>query len=70
MVFRRRHVSDLVTGESAHFEPMVQTGGEVLNMMFDQTQPDLFDDPSFYDQEELNRLDGAMRRPAANETAP
>lgn len=70
VVFRRRHVSDLVTGESAHFEPMVQTGGEVLHMMFDQTQPDLFDDPSFYDQEELNRLDGVMRRPTANESAP
>lgn len=70
IVFRRRHVSDLVTGETAHFEPMVQTGGEVLHMMFDQSQPDLFDDPSFYDQQELDRLGGAYRSGDLNRFAP
>ena len=58
VLYRRRHVSDLVTGEAAHFEPMVQTGGEVLQMMFNRAQPDLFDDPSFYDKHELDRLGG------------
>lgn len=61
VVLRRRRVSDLVTGETAHFEPMVQSSGEVLQMMFDQSQPDLFDDPSFYDADELDRLDGVVR---------
>lgn len=55
VVFRRRHVSDLVTGDTAHFEPMVQTGGEVLQMMHDRSQPDLFDDPGVHDPEELDR---------------
>jgi MFS family permease len=58
VAFRRRHVSDLVTGETAHFEPMVQTGGEVLQMMFDRSQPDLFDDPGFHDPEEPDRRGG------------
>lgn len=60
VVYRRRHVSDLTTGETAQFEPMVQTGGEVLQLIFDQSQPDLFDDPSFYDEAELDRLGGVV----------
>ncbi|MFW5824580.1 MAG: MFS transporter [Marinobacter sp.] len=70
VVLRRRHVSDLVTGESAHFEPMVQTGGEVLQMMFDETQPDLFDDPGFYDEAELDRLGGVYRQKSGDWGAP
>lgn len=40
---------------------MVQTGSEALKMMFDRSQPDLFDDPSFYDEAELDRLGGVCR---------
>lgn len=37
--YRRRHVSDLISGTAAHFEPMVQTGTEALDMAFaDQTR--------------------------------
>lgn len=54
-IYRRRHVTDLVT-HTAHFEPMVQSSPEVLEMMFDDTQPDLFDDPSFYEEHERQRL--------------
>ncbi|WP_417541465.1 MFS transporter [Methylophaga thalassica] len=43
--YRRRRVVDLVSGDNAHFEPMVQTSSQVLSMMFDQPQRDLFDDP-------------------------
>ncbi|RUR37871.1 MFS transporter [Vreelandella populi] len=50
-LYRRRRVSDLNT-HTAHFEPMVQSSPEVLEMVFDDTQPDLFDDPSFYVQAE------------------
>ena len=60
VAYRRRHVSDLTTGEAAHFEPMMQTGGEVLQLILDQSQPDLFDDPSFYDESELDRLGGMV----------
>lgn len=54
--FRRRHVSVMVSGETAHFEPLVQTSSQALEMIFDDTQPDLFDDPSFYEDEEVERL--------------
>ncbi|WP_292773073.1 MFS transporter [Methylophaga sp. UBA5100] len=60
--YRRRHVIDLVSGKSAHFEPMVQTSAQALNMMFDQQQRDLFDDPSFYGEEEQNRIINALRQ--------
>ena len=43
--YRRRHVSDLVSGEGGHFEPMVQTSTQVLPMMLDTQQYDLFDVP-------------------------
>lgn len=59
--YRRSHVTDLVTGDTAHFEPMVQTGGEAIRMMVDQSQPDLFDNPDFYDQAERDRL-GSLQR--------
>lgn len=45
-IYRYRHVSDLVTGETAHFEPMVQTGAEALHLAYDpahEIQPDLFE---------------------------
>lgn len=51
----RRRVSDIRT-RTAHFEPMVQTSAEALEMIFDDTQPDLFDDPSFYEEHERQRL--------------
>jgi len=60
--YRRRRVVDLVSGRSAHFEPMVQTSAQALNMMFDQQQRDLFDDPSFYGEEEQNRIINALRQ--------
>lgn len=60
--YRRRHVIDLVSGKSAHFEPMVQTSAQALNMMFDPQQRDLFDDPSFYGEEEQNRIINALRQ--------
>lgn len=61
-IYRRRRVTDLVTGSNAHFEPMVQTSAQALNMMFDQQQRDLFDDPSFYGEEEQNRIINALRQ--------
>ena len=61
-IYRRRHVVDLVSGKSAHFEPMVQTSAQALNMMFDPQQRDLFDDPSFYAEEEQNRIINALRQ--------
>jgi MFS family permease len=60
--YRRRRVVDLVSGNNAHFEPMVQTSSQVLSMMFDQPQRDLFDDPSFYEEEERNRIINALRQ--------
>ncbi|WP_043528876.1 MFS transporter [Litchfieldella xinjiangensis] len=54
-IYRRRRVSDIRT-RTAHFEPMVQTSAEALEMIFDDTQPDLFDDPSFYEEHERQRL--------------
>jgi MFS family permease len=60
--YRRRRVVDLVSGDNAHFEPMVQTSSQVLSMMFDQPQRDLFDDPSFYEEEERNRIINALRQ--------
>lgn len=61
-IYRHRLVTDLVTGYNAHFEPMVQTSAQALNMMFDQKQRDLFDDPSFYGEEEQNRIINALRQ--------
>ncbi|MCB2426333.1 MFS transporter [Methylophaga pinxianii] len=61
-IYRRRHVVDLVSGKSAHFEPMLQTSAQALNMMFDPQQRDLFDDPSFYAEEEQNRIINALRQ--------
>lgn len=61
-VYRRRRVVDLVSGNNAHFEPMVQTSSQVLSMMFDQPQRDLFDDPSFYGEEERERIINALRQ--------
>jgi MFS family permease len=55
-LYRRRHVSDLVYGHPAHFEPMTQTSHLALEMIFDDSQPDLFDDPSFYEEHERKRL--------------
>ncbi|MFW3614183.1 MFS transporter [Billgrantia antri] len=60
-LYRRRHVSDLVHGH-AHFEPMTQTSPLSLEMMFDDAQPDLFDDPSFYEEDEHYRLVEAYRQ--------
>ncbi|WP_447926654.1 MFS transporter [Vreelandella sp. EE27] len=54
-IYRRRRVRALKT-HTAHFEPMVQSSAEVLGMMFDAVQPDLFDDPSFYEEHERRRL--------------
>lgn len=42
-LYRRHRVTDLVTGEAGHFEPMVQTSGQVLPMMVEAQQYDLFD---------------------------
>jgi len=41
-VYRRQHVTDLVSGSGAHFEPMVQSSPEALNMAFEDAQGDLF----------------------------
>ena len=60
--YRRRRVVDFVSGNNAHFEPMVQTSSQVLSMMFDQPQRDLFDDPSFYGEEERERIINALRQ--------
>ncbi|BBI52622.1 hypothetical protein HORIV_50430 [Vreelandella olivaria] len=54
-LYRRRRVRAVVT-HTAHFEPMVQSSAEVLEMIFDDTQRDLFDDPSFYEEDERERL--------------
>ena len=62
IVYRRRRVVDLGSGQNAHFEPMVQTSAQALNMMFDQQQRDLFDDPSFYAEEEQKRIINALRQ--------
>lgn len=56
LIFRRRHVTHLVTGNAAHFDPMVQNSDQALNMMFDHKQPDLFDDPDFYAEDERQRI--------------
>ncbi|QJQ97167.1 MFS transporter [Halomonas sp. PA5] len=61
-IYRRRHVTALVT-HTAHFEPMVQTSTQALEMIFDDTQPDLFDDPSFYEEDERQRLINTFRQP-------
>ncbi|MCE8029212.1 MFS transporter [Halomonas daqingensis] len=61
-LYRRRHVSDLVYGHPAHFEPMTQTSPLALEMIFDDSQPDLFDDPSFYEEQERQRLIEAYRQ--------
>ncbi|KPQ28879.1 MULTISPECIES: MFS transporter [unclassified Halomonas] len=58
-IYRRRHVTALIT-HTAHFEPMVQSGAGALEMIFDDTQPDLFDDPSFYEENERERLKKAL----------
>ncbi|MGQ4879736.1 MFS transporter [Billgrantia sp. LNSP4103-1] len=55
-LYRRQRVSALVQGRPAHFEPMTQTSPLALEMLFDGSQPDLFDDPSFYEQRERERL--------------
>ncbi|MFD2438218.1 hypothetical protein [Modicisalibacter luteus] len=55
-LYRRHYVSPLIRGEAAHFEPLVQTSPQALEMLFDDTQPDLFDDPSFYEEQERQRL--------------
>lgn len=54
-IYRRRRVTALVT-HTAHFEPMVQSSAKVLELIFDDTQGDLFDDPSFYEEHERERL--------------
>jgi MFS family permease len=61
-IYRRHNVADLVTGESAQFEPMVQTSEQALNLLFDQQQRDLFDDPSFYEDEERDRIANVLRQ--------
>lgn len=54
-IYRRRRVTALVT-HTAHFEPMVQSSAKVLELIFDDTQGDLFNDPSFYEEHERERL--------------
>ncbi|SDN68850.1 MFS transporter [Vreelandella arcis] len=54
-IYRRRRVTALIT-HTAHFEPMVQSSAEALELIFDDAQRDLFDDPSFYEEEERQRL--------------
>lgn len=61
-LFRRRHVTDLVSGPTAHFEPMVQTSAEALEMIFEDQQRDLFDHHSFYDEQERERLIDAHKK--------
>ncbi|NIC07257.1 MFS transporter [Billgrantia bachuensis] len=55
-LYRRRRVTELISGRPAHFEPLTQTSPLSLEMIFDDSQPDLFDDPSFYDEQERERL--------------
>ncbi|MDN3562475.1 MFS transporter [Vreelandella neptunia] len=59
-LYRRRRIRAVVT-HTAHFEPMVQSSAEVLEMIFDDTQRDLFDDPSFYEEDERERLAGLVK---------
>ncbi len=59
-IYRRHRVSTLVTGETAHFEPLVQTSAQGMEMIFDDTQPDLFDDPTFYEEHERRRIIDAV----------
>ncbi|MCA1772047.1 MAG: MFS transporter [Halomonas sp.] len=54
-IYRRRRVTALVT-QTAHFEPMVQSSAEALELIADGTQGDLFNDPSFYEEHERERL--------------
>lgn len=61
-LYRRRRVVDLVSGQNAHFEPMVQSSAQALSMVFDQPQRDLFDDPSFYGEEERKRIITSLRQ--------
>lgn len=65
-IYRRKRVTDLVAGNSAHFEPMVQTSAQALNMVFDDKQPDLFKDPSFYDEKEQKRILEAIKQKLQN----
>nr|WP_290952693.1 hypothetical protein [Halomonas sp.] len=53
--------ADMLVTHTAHFEPMVQSSAEALEMIFDDTQRDLFDDPSFYEEEERQRLTGLFK---------
>lgn len=55
-IYRRRHVSTLVSGDTAHFEPMTPTSGQALEMMYNDVQKDLFADPSFYEEHERQRI--------------
>jgi len=55
-IYRRRHVSTLVSGDTAHFEPMTPTSSQALEMMYDDVQRDLFADPSFYEEHERQRI--------------
>ncbi|HEC73444.1 MAG TPA: MFS transporter [Methylophaga aminisulfidivorans] len=61
-IYRRHKVVDLVSGENAHFEPMVQTSAQALSMIFNQSQGDLFDDPSFYQEDERHRIINELRK--------
>ncbi|WP_110669660.1 MFS transporter [Salinicola halophilus] len=54
--YRRRRVSTLISGDTAHFEPMTPTSGQALAMMYDDVQKDLFADPSFYEEHERQRI--------------
>ena len=47
-IYRRRHITDLVAGRAAHFEPMVQTSEQALSIVTEEVQPDLFDDSEAY----------------------
>lgn len=55
-IYRRRRVSVLVSGDTAHFEPMTPTSSQALEMMYDDIQKDLFADPSFYEEHERQRI--------------
>lgn len=62
-LYRRRRVSTLVVGETAHFEPMSQTSPQVFDMFHDHIQPDLFADPDFYDAQERGRIREQVKAP-------
>lgn len=64
-IYRRRRITDLIAGGTARFEPMVQTSAQALQMVFDDSQPDLFKDPSFYDEKEQNRIAEALKKARA-----